>query len=100
MPGTSRSHEKITSEALSYLRGDLMLLVEQILPEQFGGNPSDYQLVEIEDKGMPFIEIIVSPRVGARRGDGSHTSYTSGFGRDPVSNSWLIFGATPTRFGW
>lgn len=60
-----RSYEKITSEALSYLRGDLIPLVEQILPEQFGGDPSDYQLVEIEDKGMPFIEIIVSPRVGA-----------------------------------
>jgi hypothetical protein len=59
-----RSHEKITSEGLSYLRGDLILLVEQILPQRFGGNPSDYQLVEIEEDGMPFVEIVVSPRVG------------------------------------
>ena len=59
-----RSYERLTSEGLSYLRGDLIPLVEEILPERFGGNPSDYQLVEIEDGGMPFVELIVSPRVG------------------------------------
>jgi hypothetical protein len=59
-----RSYEKITSEGLSYLRGDLTPLVEEILPERFGGHPSDYQLVEVEDDGMPFVEIVVSPRVG------------------------------------
>jgi hypothetical protein len=59
-----RSHEKITSEGLGYLRGDLALLVERILPERFGGNATDYQLVEVEDGGMPFVEIVVSPRVG------------------------------------
>jgi len=59
-----RSYEKITSEGLSYLRGDLMPLVERILPERFGGNATDYQLVEVEDGGMPFVEIVVSPRVG------------------------------------
>jgi len=59
-----RSFERITSEGLSYLRGDLVPLVEQILPERFGGNATDYQLVEVEDGGLPFIEIVVSPRVG------------------------------------
>jgi hypothetical protein len=59
-----RSYEKITSEGLSYLRGDLMPLVERILPERFGGNATDYQLVEVEDGGMPFVEVVVDPRVG------------------------------------
>jgi hypothetical protein len=59
-----RSYEKITSEGLNYLRGDLVPLVEQILPERFGGSVTDYQLVEVEDGGMPFVEIVVSPRVG------------------------------------
>jgi hypothetical protein len=59
-----RSYEKITSEGLNYLRGDLVPLVEQILPERFGGNATDYQLVEVEDGGMPLVEIIVNPRVG------------------------------------
>jgi hypothetical protein len=59
-----RSYEKITSEGLNYLRGDLVPLVERILPERFGGNPTDYQLVEVEDGGMPFVEIVVNPRVG------------------------------------
>ena len=49
-----RSFEKITSEGLSYLRGDLVPLVEQILPERFGGNATDYQLVEVEDGGAPL----------------------------------------------
>lgn len=59
-----RSYEKIISEGLSYLRADLAFLVEEVLPERFGGDPSDYQLVEVEDNGMPFVEIVVSPRVG------------------------------------
>jgi hypothetical protein len=59
-----RSYEKLTSEGLSYLRADLTALVEQILPQRFGGHASDYQLVEIEDGGMPFVEIVVNPRVG------------------------------------
>jgi hypothetical protein len=58
------SYDKITSEGLSYLRAELTHLVEDVLPGRFGGNPSHYQLVEIEDNGMPFVEIIVSPRVG------------------------------------
>jgi hypothetical protein len=60
-----RSYAKLTSEGLNYLRGDLVPLVEQILPERFGGHATDYQLVEIEEGGMPFVEIVVSPRVGA-----------------------------------
>jgi hypothetical protein len=60
-----RSYDSITSEGLSYLRFDLIPLVEDLLPEWFGGNPADYQLVEVETRGMPFVEIVVSPRVGA-----------------------------------
>ncbi len=59
-----RSYEKVTSEGLSYLRGDLTPLVEQVLPGRFGGHSADYQLVEVETEGMPFVEVVVSPRVG------------------------------------
>jgi hypothetical protein len=59
-----RSHEKFTSEGLSYLRGDLTPLVEQVLPGRFGGHSADYQLVEVETGGMPYVEVVVSPRVG------------------------------------
>lgn len=59
-----RSYENITSEGLSYLRGDLVPLVEQVLPARFGGHASDYQLVEVESRGMPYVEVLVGPRVG------------------------------------
>jgi hypothetical protein len=34
------------------------------LPARFGGAPTDYQLVEEEDAGIPRVSIVVSPRVG------------------------------------
>jgi hypothetical protein len=61
-----RSYEKLTSEGVTF-RGTLLHdLMEEILPSHFGGQPFDYQLVEEEDEsGLPRVNILVSPRVGA-----------------------------------
>jgi hypothetical protein len=60
-----RSFEKLSSEGMSFLGSDVLVLVEQILPARFGGGPLDYQLVEEEADGLPKVTILVSPRVGA-----------------------------------
>jgi hypothetical protein len=61
---TIRSHEKLTSEGMSFLGSELHTLVEEILPARFGGSLLDYQLVETEESGLTRVEVVVSPRVG------------------------------------
>lgn len=61
---TIRSHEKLTSEGMNFLGHDLIRLLEEVLPARFGGGPTDYQLVEREEDGLPRVELVVSPAVG------------------------------------
>ena len=63
---TIRSYEKLTSEGMTFLRADLVRLLEEVLPARFGGDPTDYQLIETEEAGtgLPRIDLVVSPRVG------------------------------------
>ncbi len=60
-----RSYEKLTSGGVTFLGTELLRLVEEVLPGRFGGNPTDYQLAEEEEGGLPRVNIVVSPRVGS-----------------------------------
>ena len=62
---TIRSYEKLTSAGVTFIGTDLYALLETVLPSQFGGGPSDYQLIEEEVDGLPRVSIVISPRVGA-----------------------------------
>jgi len=42
----------------------LLLLLEQVLPSQFGGGPQDYQFVEKEEEGVTRVQLVVSNRLG------------------------------------
>lgn len=45
--------------------GSLLIeLLEEVLPARFGGAPTDYQVVEEEEQGLPRVSILVAPRVG------------------------------------
>ena len=59
-----RSYEKLTSEGVMFMGSMLHELLEERLPARFGGNVTDYQLVEEEDEGLPRVSIVVSPRIG------------------------------------
>jgi phenylacetate-coenzyme A ligase PaaK-like adenylate-forming protein len=61
---TIRSYEKLTSEGMHFLGGDLLSLLEQVLPSRFGGRPTDYQFVEREQRGLTKVSLVVSPSVG------------------------------------
>jgi hypothetical protein len=61
---TIRSYEKLTSEGMNFLGVELLRLVEQELPSRFGGRPTDYQLVEQEEDGLPSVRLVVRPAVG------------------------------------
>jgi hypothetical protein len=60
-----RSQAKLTSEGVTFAGAVLYELVEQLLPERFGGNSTDYQLVEEEERGLARVSVVVAPRVGA-----------------------------------
>jgi len=60
-----RSYEKLTAEGVTFLGGELIGLLEDVLPERFGGKAGDYQLAEDEeDDGVSRLNVIVSPSVG------------------------------------
>lgn len=66
---TIRSYEKLTSEGMHFLGGDLHDLLERVLPAIFGGNATDYQFVEREQRGLPKVSLVVSPHLGALHDD-------------------------------
>lgn len=60
-----RSFEKLTGEGVTFVNTDFIRIVEEVLPKRFGGESTDYQLIEEEDaKGLTFLNLLVSPRVG------------------------------------
>jgi hypothetical protein len=61
---TIQSYEKLTSEGMNFLGSDLLKLLEDILPNKFGGNLMDYQFLETEEQGLPKVSLVISPRVG------------------------------------
>src|SRR3990172_2291094 len=61
-----RSFEKLTGGGVTFLDGDVIRVLEDVLPGRFGGGPTDYQLVESEGPdGLPLVTLRVDPRLGA-----------------------------------
>jgi hypothetical protein len=62
---TIRSREKLTAGGMTFLDSDLIRVLEQVLPDRFGGGPTDYQLTEEETSGgLPSVTLLVDPAVG------------------------------------
>jgi hypothetical protein len=63
---TVRSYEKLTAGGMTFLDVDVIRVLEQVLPERFGGAPTDYQLVEATaENGNPRARLLVHPALGA-----------------------------------
>jgi hypothetical protein len=59
-----RSFGLLTSEGTMVLAGDMVRVLEEVLPARFGGSPIDYQMVEEEDDdGFTRLNLLVHPRV-------------------------------------
>ncbi len=62
---TIRSFQKLTSQGMTVFSIDLVRVVEEVLPNKFGGTSIDYQILEEEDKdGRTYMTIVVRPDVG------------------------------------
>jgi hypothetical protein len=90
---TIRSWEKLTTEGMTFTASLTVRLVEEVLPELFGGGPTDYQLVEDRSGPISQILLLVSPRVGAVDGEAVRETALSalaagGVGPRLMAQSW------------
>src|SRR5213080_3317853 len=58
-----QSFGKLTGHGLTLAGTDMLTLLEQHLPDRFGGAPGDYQLVEYETERQSEVRLRISPRV-------------------------------------
>ena len=50
---------------MTFVDTDVIRVLEEVLPDRFGGSPVDYQLIEGEaEDGRPQLSLLVHPRVG------------------------------------
>jgi hypothetical protein len=60
-----RSFEKLTALGVTFEDGEIIPLLEELLPRTFGGGPTDYQLEEQESAdGASSLNLRVRPSVG------------------------------------
>lgn len=59
------SFRKLTGEGMTLVGSTMLRVLEEVLPERYGGTALDYQLVEEEDDaGFTRLTVVVSPEVG------------------------------------
>ena len=62
---TLRSFEKLTAGGITFFDTDVIRVLEEVLPTEFGGGPTDYQLVEEEAPGgSPRLRLLINPSIG------------------------------------
>lgn len=76
-----RSFEKLTAGGVTFDDAEITRLLEETLPDRFGGGPTDYQLVEEEsERGDSLLVLRVHPHVGSVPEDEVLESLISGLG--------------------
>ncbi len=59
-----RSYTKLVGEGVTLVGNDLLRVLEEDLPQRFGGTPLDYQLQEVETPdGLLRMVLVISPQV-------------------------------------
>jgi hypothetical protein len=59
-----RSYRKLTGEGINLTDGVIVRVLEEVLPDRFGGDPHDYQIHEREDPdGYTRLVLVVDPRI-------------------------------------
>lgn len=85
------SYGKLTGQGMTLVGDDLLGILERRLPGRFGGNPSDYQLIEQEGGAQTEMLLRISPRLGAAAED------VKGFFLDELKG---IYGGALARRSW
>ena len=90
-----RSYEKLTGEGVTFVDTDFIRIIEKELPGRFGGQSTDYQLIEEEDgKGLNRLRLLVSPRLGPLEEEGIVRAFIELLRRSEQSpESWAQSGS-------
>ena len=94
-----RSFRKLTGEGVTLIGGEMIHILEEVLPARFGGSPLDYQLLEEEDEqGFTRLSLLISPRVGAVNEQSVIDTVLESLRRSSVSANlaWAIWSQTKT----
>jgi hypothetical protein len=58
------SFRKLTGEGVTLVGSDMLYILEEVLPERFGGSPLDYQILEEEDQqGFTRLSLLINPAI-------------------------------------
>jgi hypothetical protein len=61
-----RSYTKLTGVGMTIINTDLVHILEDVLPQKYGGSAVDYQLLEEEDSlGHTHLNLIINPSIGS-----------------------------------
>ena len=88
---------------MTFLDVDVIHVLERVLPERFGGGPTDYQLVEEEGvDGAPHLSLLVDPRIGPVSSDAVSETFLTAIGdgrgaEKVMSLAWQGCAAAPDR---
>ena len=84
-----RSFEKLSSEGSTFARGNVLQILETVLPARFGGSALDYQLVEEEGGDAATLLVLrVHPSVGPLDEGALRTTLLAELGQDSAMDAY------------
>jgi hypothetical protein len=86
-----RSFEKLTGEGVTFVRGNLERILDEVLPGRFGGTGADYQLVEESaDATATRVVLRVNPSVGEVDAQALRTAFLEELGRGNPMDQYQV----------
>jgi hypothetical protein len=97
------SYGKLTGQGITLIGSDVVRILEEILPQRFGGSPGDYQLVEKESSNQTDVILRASPRSGISSTDDLKEGFLQEvrklFGGSMTYRQWQHTGALKAVIG-
>jgi hypothetical protein len=85
-----RSFEKLTGEGMTFVKSQLVHVLEEALPKRFGGSSADYQVLEEADgNGVIGLYLLASPRLGPLDEVQLKQSFLAELGRGSVLEAYM-----------
>jgi hypothetical protein len=85
-----RSFEKLTGEGMTFVKSQLLRVLEEALPKRFGGSSADYQVLEEADgNGVIGLYLLASPRLGPLDEVQLKQSFLAELGRGSVLEAYM-----------
>jgi hypothetical protein len=82
-----RSFEKLTGAGMTFAASEVIHVLEEVLPQRFGGIPGDFQLVEQETReGHAELQLLVNPDLGPLEPDHVARVFLESLGSSSIVN--------------